>query len=597
MSYEHTIWKKGDKVTSTKLNKIENGIQGNDEEITSIKEDLNVFRPTATAEDVGKALIVKTVADGVPTEFEYGEAGGGSDGSTKELMDLYIDFVPNYKVEEGYYYKSGDTIRLAPPTGVVGSCKTTDIISCKEGYVYSYSGASTASLFGYALFNGDICVSVGGLGGVWGTQLTIPTDIDGVMFQSYAAPNNTPELTVDLIYPPLVTDATGRGDETEGKVWTKTANGAEWIDNQAVTIGERNADIIDAVKDSVIFGSSEVDYPYTEHTGGGYYNRNNVLTWLNFASANCRITDKIPCYEGMKFIYCGNITGGDAFKGVFFLNNDTIVSTEGTSSAYKLVTVPANVNYVVFQSTWASSAQTIPAFVVKQYEAVVYKREFRPLQGIKWTVIGDSISMPSQAEFASYCDMFVSNDGMELTNLARSGTGFSVGYGSDTKYYDRIALIPSDVQFITVTGLFNDLNRGPALGTIDDMTESTIAGCMNLFFTELLTQFPTVPMAVIMTHPWSYYHAGVEKSDNYVDMLEQMAYKYGIPFYSIYKRTNLRPWDASCNTAFFRNNGDGVHPNTYGFRQIYTLLKPFFEKMCYQTVSLYVIGKNPSNYM
>ena len=59
-------------------------------------EDLNVFRPTATAEDVGKALIVKTVADGVPTEFEYGEAGGGSDGSTKELMDLYIDFVPNY---------------------------------------------------------------------------------------------------------------------------------------------------------------------------------------------------------------------------------------------------------------------------------------------------------------------------------------------------------------------------------------------------------------------------------------------------------------------------------------------------------------------
>lgn len=40
MSYEPTIWKKGDKVTSTKLNKIENGIQGNDEEITSIKEEL-----------------------------------------------------------------------------------------------------------------------------------------------------------------------------------------------------------------------------------------------------------------------------------------------------------------------------------------------------------------------------------------------------------------------------------------------------------------------------------------------------------------------------------------------------------------------------
>lgn len=31
MSYEPTIWKKGDKVTSTKLNKIENGIQGSDD--------------------------------------------------------------------------------------------------------------------------------------------------------------------------------------------------------------------------------------------------------------------------------------------------------------------------------------------------------------------------------------------------------------------------------------------------------------------------------------------------------------------------------------------------------------------------------------
>lgn len=45
------------------------------DEITALKEDLNVFRPTATSADVGKALIVKTVEDGVPTEFEYGETG------------------------------------------------------------------------------------------------------------------------------------------------------------------------------------------------------------------------------------------------------------------------------------------------------------------------------------------------------------------------------------------------------------------------------------------------------------------------------------------------------------------------------------------
>ena len=41
MSYEPTNWKKGDVVTSIRLNKIEQGIQGNDEEITSIKEGLS----------------------------------------------------------------------------------------------------------------------------------------------------------------------------------------------------------------------------------------------------------------------------------------------------------------------------------------------------------------------------------------------------------------------------------------------------------------------------------------------------------------------------------------------------------------------------
>ena len=80
MSYEPTNWKSGDKVTSAKLNKIENGIQGNDEEISNIKEDLSAMN-TASATDVGKALKVKTVTDGKVTEWEFGEAGGGEDYS------------------------------------------------------------------------------------------------------------------------------------------------------------------------------------------------------------------------------------------------------------------------------------------------------------------------------------------------------------------------------------------------------------------------------------------------------------------------------------------------------------------------------------
>lgn len=46
-----------------------------EEDVADLKDALEVLQPTATSADVGKALIVKTVADGKATEYEYGEAG------------------------------------------------------------------------------------------------------------------------------------------------------------------------------------------------------------------------------------------------------------------------------------------------------------------------------------------------------------------------------------------------------------------------------------------------------------------------------------------------------------------------------------------
>ena len=124
MSYTPTNWQTGDIVSSEKLNKMEEGIANAhseeyivaetdewlEENITQetgyvldrslqsanaaapadivgdIQEDLSdaknaisQLQPTATASDVGKALIVKTVdtQTGKPTSYEYGEAGGG----------------------------------------------------------------------------------------------------------------------------------------------------------------------------------------------------------------------------------------------------------------------------------------------------------------------------------------------------------------------------------------------------------------------------------------------------------------------------------------------------------------------------------------
>ncbi len=51
------------------------------EELTDLSNAISQLQPTATASDVGKAIIVKTVdtQTGKPTGYEYGEAGGQTD--------------------------------------------------------------------------------------------------------------------------------------------------------------------------------------------------------------------------------------------------------------------------------------------------------------------------------------------------------------------------------------------------------------------------------------------------------------------------------------------------------------------------------------
>ena len=58
---------------------------------------LEVLRPAASAQDVGKALIVKTVADGKATAYEFGEAGGGG-GDDKAGGVYYFDLMPTATV-------------------------------------------------------------------------------------------------------------------------------------------------------------------------------------------------------------------------------------------------------------------------------------------------------------------------------------------------------------------------------------------------------------------------------------------------------------------------------------------------------------------
>ena len=81
MSYEPTTWKKGDKVTSTKLNKIEQGIQGNDSEISELKS--------------GFSELSARLLNAFPTDIASGSIASFSDGADNlPLKSLVVNINP-----------------------------------------------------------------------------------------------------------------------------------------------------------------------------------------------------------------------------------------------------------------------------------------------------------------------------------------------------------------------------------------------------------------------------------------------------------------------------------------------------------------------
>lgn len=80
-------------------------------DVTALKASVTVLEPPATSDDIGKALIAKTVANGKVTAYEFGEAGGGApaiintidnvpvasfdDGTENPVKKLMVGITPN----------------------------------------------------------------------------------------------------------------------------------------------------------------------------------------------------------------------------------------------------------------------------------------------------------------------------------------------------------------------------------------------------------------------------------------------------------------------------------------------------------------------
>lgn len=276
--------------------------------------------------------------------------------------------------------------------------------------------------------------------------------------------------------------------------------------------------------------------------------------------------------ENKTFIYG---TGAVVDGGVGEYNNEHIVVAD------LLETYP-NAYYVSFSAIDSDISTTIlevytPVTVSIQPSININSK---PLAGKKWVVVGDSLTEANRRATKNYHDYVAEETGVSVVNMGRSGTGYKKSEDENLAFYQRILDIPSDADIVTIFGSGNDLSL--TLGTVDDTGTDTICGCIKQTIENLFTIIPGARLGIVLPTPW-INHPPSDKDcamAKYCEALKEIAGYYSIPVLDLYYGSNLRPWDETFRTLYYKlDEGNGVHPDEDGHALIANKFKMFIQSL------------------
>lgn len=191
-------------------------------------------------------------------------------------------------------------------------------------------------------------------------------------------------------------------------------------------------------------------------------------------------------------------------------------------------------------------------------------------KGLIWCVMGDSWS-DNANDYATkrYYDWVADKTGLAIEERAVSGSGFA--RGGANAFNSVSERIPVNSNLVTIYGSFNDLGAdvGLPLGLETDDTTSSLAGCMNVTFRNILARCIDAYIICFSPSPWVANMPTDTTSREYVDMLKKVAERNGVMYVDMFTTTALRPNDESFRKKYY--NTDGVHPNDEGHKWLYPI--------------------------
>ena len=294
----------------------------------------------------------------------------------------------------------------------------------------------------------------------------------------------------------------------------------------------------------------------------------------------CYVTDFLPLSQNLVYLY----SGARRFESAcwcFYNSRKKFISAK-SSNGIALETfknaiieeIPSDAEYIRFSSLLSELKVDVLTLYSNHLKVAL------PLYGKKWVCVGDSLTEHNVRALKNYHDYVSEETGISVINLGVSGTGYKNAYNGSQPFYQRITEVPTDADVVTIFGSGNDL--GYELGNIDDNTEETICGCINLTIQRLIEHFPTCKLGIVTPTPWWTYTPNIANNKMMMmcDAIIAIAQKYSIPVLDLYRESNLHPNIEICrNLTYSRDDGGGVHPDENGHRIIASRFKTFIESI------------------
>lgn len=215
-----------------------------------------------------------------------------------------------------------------------------------------------------------------------------------------------------------------------------------------------------------------------------------------------------------------------------------------------------------------------------------------PLAGKHIVCIGDSL-MAGNGWTGGYANCIQENHpDVTITNLAVSGARFINGeiFGQITTYYVDGGVAPDIIIF---DGGGNDFINRETLGTANlassftNSVNTTTCDAVEELINNTLTVYPNSKLLWISTPPMHQWDDGstipgvptptVQRQ--YLDEIEKVLMKWGIPMADLYREGNVSSLNASQLGTFFLDGNDTVHLNEAGYRRVAPVIEAALKKL------------------